>query len=251
VSHEKATQDRSDKVWQTSALVATYLEGVRAAIPLAQEQIDLLLRVIAAARNESGLSFLDLGCGDGVLANAVLDRFGSAHGVLADFSEPMLEAARRRLARHAGRAHYIHTDYALPAWVDSARPFAAFDAVISGFSIHHQPDERKREVYGEIYRLLAPGGVFVNIEHVSSPTRWLASIHDELFVDHLHAVHPNEARAEVETNYYNRPDKAANILAPVELQCQWLREIGFTDVDCYLKIFELAVFGGRKSASAR
>ena len=62
----------------------------------------------------------------------------------------------------------------------------------------------------------------------------------------MHAVHPNEARAEVETNYYNRPDKAANILAPVELQCQWLREIGFTDVDCYLKIFELAVFGGRK-----
>jgi len=25
-----------------------------------------------------------------------------------------------------------------------------------------------------------------------------------------------------------RPDKAANILAPVEAQCQWLREIGYT-----------------------
>ena len=136
----------------------------------------MLLRVIAAARDERGLSFLDLGCGDGVLANAVLDRFGSAHGVLADFSEPMLEAARRRLARHAGRAEFIHTDYALSAWVESVSPFAPFDAVISGFSIHHQPDQRKREVYGEIYRLLAPGGVFVNIEHVSSPTRWLASI---------------------------------------------------------------------------
>ena len=39
---------------------------------------------------------------------------------------------------------------------------------------------------------------------------------------------------------------AANILAPVEVQCQWLREIGFTDVDCYLKMFEVAVFGGRR-----
>ena len=37
-----------------------------------------------------------------------------------------------------------------------------------------------------------------------------------------------------------------NILAPVELQCEWLRRIGFEDVDCYFKIFELAVFGGRR-----
>jgi hypothetical protein len=30
----------------------------------------------------------------------------------------------------------------------------------------------------------------------------------------------------------------------VEVQCQWLRQIGFGHVDCYLKIFELALFGG-------
>jgi len=101
-------------------------------------------------------------------------------------------------------------------------------------------------VYGEIYGLLADGGVFVNVEHVSSPTDWLRAVHDELFIDRLVAVHANETRAQVAAKYVNRPDKAANILAPVELQCQRLREIGFTDVDCYLKIFEEAVFGGRK-----
>jgi len=134
----------------------------------------------------------------------------------------------------------------LPDWVDAVRPFAPFDAVVSGYSIHHQPDQRKREVYGEIYGLLASGGIFVNVEHVSSPTDWLGAMQDELFVDNLHAIHPGQTRAEVASVYYNRSDKAANILAPVELQCQWLREIGFTDVDCYLKIFEEAVFGGRK-----
>jgi len=44
----------------------------------------------------------------------------------------------------------------------------------------------------------------------------------------------------------HRPDKAANILAPVETQCRWLRRIGFVEVDCYFKHFELAVFGGRR-----
>ena len=46
--------------------------------------------------------------------------------------------------------------------------------------------------------------------------------------------------------YTNRPDKAANILAPVEMQCDWLREIGYEEVDCYFRVYELAVFGGRK-----
>jgi len=69
-------------------------------------------------------------------------------------------------------------------------------------------------------------------------------MHDALFLDHLERHHRDRSRAEVEKTYYARPDKAANILAPVEAQCQWLREIGYTDVDCYLKVFELAVFGG-------
>ena len=156
-------------------------------------------------------------------------------------------AARRRLGEYGGRAEYVPADYAVPEWVEAVRPFAPFDAAISGFSIHHQPDDRKQRVYGEIYALLATGGVFVNIEHVSSPTEWLTALYDELFVDRLHAIHPAATRAELAARYYNRSDKAANILAPVEVQCQWLREIGFTDVDCYLKIFELAVFGGRKA----
>ncbi len=44
----------------------------------------------------------------------------------------------------------------------------------------------------------------------------------------------------------NRPDKDANILLSVEVQCDWLREIGYEEVDCYFRIYELAVFAGRK-----
>ena len=54
-----------------------------------------------------------------------------------------------------------------------------------------------------------------------------------------------QTRDQVAAAYHSREDKQANILAPVESQCEWLREIGFDDVDCYFRIFELAVFGGR------
>jgi hypothetical protein len=52
---------------------------------------------------------------------------------------------------------------------------------------------------------------------------------------------------EVRREYVSRPDRADNILALVEDQCRWLRDIGFRDVDCFWKYFELAIFGGRRA----
>jgi len=51
---------------------------------------------------------------------------------------------------------------------------------------------------------------------------------------------------ELSRTYLERPDKEENILAPVELQCSWLRDLGFADVDCFFRLFELALFGGRR-----
>jgi ubiquinone/menaquinone biosynthesis C-methylase UbiE len=189
---------------------------------------------------------LDLGCGDGVLAAAIVQRVPGAEVVLADFSEPMLQAARKRFAAAGAAAHFVLADYGVPSWTEAVAEWAPYDAIVSGYSIHHQPDRRKRAVYREIFGLLNPGGVFVNIEHVSSPSQWLGSLNDAMFIDSLHRLHPNQSRDDVARLYYDRPDKDANILAPLEDQCAWLRDIGFTGVDCYLKVFELAVFGGRK-----
>jgi len=236
--------ERTDEVWKAATLTAAFLKGVRGAIPLAMEQLDVMVRLLAAARPIR--RFLDIGCGDGVLSAAILERFPGAEGVLIDFSGPMIDAARERFASNPAAIHPLTVDYAAPSWVERVASWSPFDAIVSGFSIHHQRDERKREIYAEIHGLLAPGGVFVNVEHVSSPTAWIESVHDEHFLDHLCRYHAGKSRAEVAETYYDRPDKAANILAPVELQCRWLREIGFADVDCYMKLFELAVFGGRR-----
>jgi ubiquinone/menaquinone biosynthesis C-methylase UbiE len=237
--------ERTDQVWKSQCLAATYLEGVRAAIPLALEQIDVMLRLIAAC-GRPVRRVLDLGCGDGVLAAAIVDRLPGAEVVLADFSEPMLEAARKRFSAAGAVAHFVLADYGVPSWTEAVAEWSPYDAIVSGYSIHHQPDDRKRAVYGEVFGLLNPGGIFVNIEHVSSSTEWLRSLNHEMSIDSLHRHHPGQSRDDVARHYYDRPDKSANILAPFEEQCAWLREIGFTDVDCYLKVFEMAVFGGRR-----
>ena len=244
-----SSHPRGDAVWQAETLAGTYLEGVRGAIPLAAEQIDILVRLARAARPQPR-AILDLGCGDGILGHALLDAFDATQptAVLADFSPPMLDAARGRLSGYPGAA-FVTVDYAAADWsrLISTPPLPPrYDIIVSGFSIHHQPDERKRRIYGDVFNLLAPGGIFLNLEHVSSSSRWGEEQFETYFVDALHRYHApyGKSRDEVAADFYHRPDKTANLLTPVETQCDWLRELGFVHVDCFFKVFELALFGG-------
>ncbi|MFZ0427920.1 MAG: class I SAM-dependent methyltransferase [Acidobacteriota bacterium] len=241
--------DRIKSQWQTEEVVATYLSGVRGAIPAADLQLAVIEKIVRLWSKTPAL-ILDLGCGDGILGRYLLDAFPAARGVFADFSDPMLEAVRKKLSG-SSRAVVVKTDYGEPDWVESVRQQEPFDIVVSGFSIHHQPDARKRTLYAEIFDLLRDGGIFLNLEHVASRSPAGQWLFNEFFVDHLFAYHrrsdPETTREAISVAYYNRPDKKENILALVEDQCRWLEEIGFSDVDCFFRVFELALFGGRKN----
>jgi SAM-dependent methyltransferase len=243
----EATGERRDAVWQGAGLSDAYLTGVRGAIPLAAEQIDIMIRLASAAR-PSARAFLDLGCGDGILGHALLDAFtdNRPSAVFADFSPPMLDAARARLKGYSAR--FVEVDYAERDWAKAAGRPGSFDVIVSGFSIHHQPDDRKQAVYRDVFDLLAPGGIFLNLEHVSSASRWGEEQFEAYFIDSLHSYHAprGKTREQVAADFYHRPDKDANLLTSVEEQIEWLREIGFVYADCFLKVFELALFGGLK-----
>jgi ubiquinone/menaquinone biosynthesis C-methylase UbiE len=237
----------SGDVWKDQQLVTTFLTGVRAALPNAADQLEVMLRVLTFT-DRPIRRVLDLGSGSGVLASAILDRFPDVEILLADFSEPMLDAARPRFPSPPHQLRMV--DFSTPAWVETVRDLAPFDAVVSGFAIHHQPDESKRRIYAEIFELLAPGAPFIHIEHVASASPWIEHQFNELLVDRLYAYDQatggGRTREQVATDYVYRPDKAANILAPLETQLEWLRQIGYQDVDCLFKIYELSLFIGRK-----
>nr|WP_293094083.1 class I SAM-dependent methyltransferase [Okeania sp. SIO2F4] len=65
--------------------------------PLATEQIDVILRIIKMTRPQVN-NFLDLGCGDGILGQAILSQYPNSQGVFLDFSETMIEAAKTKIS---------------------------------------------------------------------------------------------------------------------------------------------------------
>ena len=237
------------KIWTETSVAQNFLEGVRSAIPLAAAQIDCLLRIVDLTQSEVN-SFLDLGCGNGILGKAIGKKYPQAEGVFVDISPSMLKAARDGIDNTSGKYSFLLQDFGIPTWRDCLENITSFDIIVSGFAIHHQPDSRKQEIYREIYDLLQPGGIFLNLEHIASVSSLGEKAFDELFIDSLYGYHksqnPTQSKNEIARQYYSRDDKNANILTLPETQCEWLREIGFKDVDCFFRIFEIALFGGVK-----
>ncbi len=236
----------STRTWRDPELVQRFLFTTRAALPLAAEQLEVMLFVIQQAMTDVN-RILDVGAGSGLMSQILLERYPAAQAVLVDYSEPMLEAARQQF--EGKQATICKADLNAASWIESVRSHAPFDVVVSGYAIHHLPDERKRALYSEIYELLVPGGIFVNVEHVASPTQWVESLFIESFADNLYAVtrHEGYTREQIVQRLH---EDDGDICASVEDQCAWLRQIGFEHVDCYMKIYALAVFGGRKQKLA-
>lgn len=205
-------------LWTSTEHSLDYLKKQADSIPHRTEGESVLLEYVP----KSAGRILDLGSGDGRLLRLLkLDRAGT-QAVALDFSPVMVEALRKNFAADPSVRVVEHNlDYALP-------DLGMFDAVVSSFAIHHLVDERKRSLYAEVYGLLVPGGVFCNLEHVSSPTTVL----HEYFLQKLGIRQLGE--------------DPSNKLLDVETQLRWLREIGFIDVDCQWKWLELALLGGRR-----
>jgi SAM-dependent methyltransferase len=165
---------------------------------------------------------LDLGTGDGRLLALLRSERPQLRGVGLDVSDVMLDAAQ---ARFEGAEHIELVEHDM---VNPLPKLGRFAAVVSSMAIHHLEHDRKRELYAEVFEVLEPGGVFANFEHVASPTQRLHVAFFAAIGEPLEHEDPSDRLLDVET------------------QLGYLRDAGFTDVDCYWKWLEMALLIGVK-----
>ncbi|GAA1925318.1 class I SAM-dependent methyltransferase [Streptomyces sodiiphilus] len=178
---------------------------------------------------------LDLGAGTGLVSAAIRELIPDCELVLLDQSEKMLAKAEQRFAGDDA-IRLVTADMA-----ENPLPAGPFDAVVSGLAIHHLTHDGKRDLFARILRVLRPGGLFVNVEQVAAPTDRLEALYDQ-----RHESHVQSSGTPAEEWAAGRERMKFDICADVESQLRWLRESGFTDVDCLAKDHRFATYTGRR-----
>jgi ubiquinone/menaquinone biosynthesis C-methylase UbiE len=111
-------------------------------------------RIVALSGARPGDRVLDVGCGGGYLARllaAAVTPGGQVTGV--DPSGPAIRYARRRAPGNCS--------FAVGAAQDLDLPDRSFDVLTSTLAAHHIPEASRPDAFGEMYRVLRPGGTLL------------------------------------------------------------------------------------------
>lgn len=219
--------------------------------PSRSEQLALLADLVPGEVDEA-FQFVELGCGGGLMAAYLLQRFPRARYLGLDGSQTMLDATRDRLATEAGRfALRAFRLEDLAGW--SAGLPASIRCLFSSLVIHHLPDSEKQRLFQKAYDLLEPGGALLLIDVVlpalergqrAIGRNWEAIVREQSLAATGSLAAYNTFKQEG-WNCYTDPDPIDRP-APLFAQLQWLAQAGFTGVDCFWQRGGHALFGGYK-----
>jgi tRNA (cmo5U34)-methyltransferase len=226
-----------------------FLDLADVAVPGRQEQVEMLLRLVPASPDEA-LRAVELACGEGLLAERLLEYFSRLQLTAFDGSDVMLEASRSRLQRFGGRVDMREFQLASKNWLEEIE--GPLRCVVSSLAIHHLTDEEKRSLYNRVAARLEPGGAILIADAVQpdNPTVRRAIVH-------WHRIAREQSDAFTGSNQtYQR--LVAKGWAPPETEepepgemparlydhLAWLKDAGRKDVGCFWMRGGHAIYGG-------
>lgn len=224
---------------------------------------------------------LDVGAGTGAESMLIMQEFPRIRILALDLCEPMKKEYEKNFThRFPDRRMEEHCRWKqgdilmdtggsenLLAMLQSEFGTTAFKAVITAFTIHHFSPDEKRLAYQRMFDVLEPGGILINGDLFSYQSQSLssyASHFDLTFIrdcfDRAKDSRVRDLKEKWLEHYlfYNR-------LGPVESmydaisdasesetqgQATMLREIGFSEVGCPFRYWQVGVLWAKKPQSA-
>ncbi|MCF7970899.1 MAG: class I SAM-dependent methyltransferase [Methylococcaceae bacterium] len=163
-----------------SGVIGQEYDTLKLICPLAakmSQQVGVGVANYALARPHQDLSILELGGGTGITSLAILLAYESSHVLSVDSEPTMQDQAKQSLQKwvEQGRLSFDGRD-ALTVLQNTAT--ASMDVVASAYTLHNFLDSYRAQVIAEIYRVLKPGGQFINgdryaLDDITAHTRMI------------------------------------------------------------------------------
>ena len=229
-----------------------FIDTAELFVPMRAEQIATIRDLIPAERDDA-FTVAELASGDGTLARAILAAFPNCHYLGLDGSEVMREQSRSALAAYGDHFEPRHFELDDRDWRETLpQPLRA---VVSSLTIHHLPGATKRDLFADMFARLEPGGALIIADIMLPSTPRAYPIFARQWDDATRAQSRElrgdlsgfEAFQQSEWNFflYGQDDPIDKPSGLFE-QLLWLREVGFSTVDCFWMRAGHAIYGGYK-----
>jgi tRNA (cmo5U34)-methyltransferase len=230
--------------WSDSSFAQEYRDQADSYVPERRRLIEIAQSLYRhLIRGDQPRRILDLGCGDGLMVQELLKVDAGIDATLVDGSPEMLLAAGKRLVGFE-RKHCVNASFQDLLAHDPLQNTFCF--VLSSLAIHHLVMAEKVALFEYVHRHLDPGGFFLAIDVVLSPTDDLEEWYLALWQEWIDTHTDDSQKASLLPVPHKYKDNLDNIPDPLLPQLQALERIGFTNVDCYYKYGIFAMFGGSK-----
>jgi trans-aconitate methyltransferase len=230
----------------------TFREIADVAVPRRAQMLAALVGAVPFGADEP-VKMLELGSGDGRLAEALLTVFPRATLTALDGSESMRRETSNRLSIFGERARVAGFDVAALDWWD--RMFGV-DLMVSSLCLHHLNDAKKQYLYKAAAERLSPRGALLVADLIApqhpaslrlAADQWDADVRNQAAA--LGAPEQFQRFLDARWNHFRFPD-AGDQPSALFHHLVWLRHAGFAAVDCCWVNAGHAVFGGFKQAEA-
>jgi SAM-dependent methyltransferase len=216
------------------------------AVPRRVEQMAALLTLLPFTPTEA-FRVVELGCGEGRLAQVLLTCFPQATLLALDGSAQMRSLAANRLTPFAGRVQVEPFDLPARDWLPLINHA---DGVVSSLCLHHLSGPQKQALFADLHDRLSPrGGLLIAdlVEPPRSEARELfAAGWDRLAREQAGNTNLFDLFVQAGWNHYRYPDPI-DTPSPLFQQLTWLAQAGFTRVDCFWLQAGHAIYGGYKN----
>ncbi|MDD2834975.1 MAG: class I SAM-dependent methyltransferase [Methanothrix sp.] len=218
-----------------------------AVVPGYQEMLDLAAEACKRYLPQNA-RIIDLGCGTGNAALAVLRKMPSARVYLIDGSGRMVQVAAEKISCAYPKAILgcKVADIAKSDWDEGidglGQAGEGYNAIVSTLVLEHLPFDLYKSAIAKCYRLLKPGGWLLAAEGYSQAGSDMQEWFIEEMEERRKTVDPQlsefvaRLRSERETHYYaSKAEKE-----------EWWRRAGFVQVNVLWQYLCIALMVGRK-----
>lgn len=248
--HEVVQQNTPDTPGWSESNSQVFIDYGRYFVPERETQIHILTNLIPVAGGEQHV--FDLCCGEGLLTQAILDRFPDYQVHAFDGSPMMLDRVKQQSASYSHRLHTHIFTLESSNWRTVPYPVRA---VVCSLSIHHLDDAQKWQLFRDVKRMLAPGGVFLIADIVQPATplgnglaakMWDEEVRQRAMQLDGHLEAYQHFLDEQWNSFTLTEPDPIDKLSPLFSQLKWLEEVGFVGVDVFWCKAGHAIFGGQK-----